>query len=280
MFIFHKILVLMLLSYIARLLAATNTKNEKRTKLVDSLSLIPPHFGANGREDFFDFDNHFLIKTKTRRDHTQLGYRAQNSFGIVKTKESFKFKDIETNIEFTLHDVSKGGKNSGFGFWLIENPENSLDYYGVNRNFKGCGVIIDIEGTPYAKFVDNSNSTRKTISLRAPENENFKIQFSNQNKKFIVKLFISDKENILYEGPVTLPEKVNIAITSFSGSSQSTLRLERIFSQSFLPGPKKKTVRGERKGKNGFIYFIGACSIIGLAYYLYSKERKEFILKN
>lgn len=270
----------MLLFHFVKLLAVSNTKTEKRTKFVDSLSLIPPHVGANGREDYFDFDNHFLVKTKTRRDHTQIGYKSQNSYGIVKTKESFKFKDIETSIEFTLHDISKGGKNSGFGFWLVANPENQPEYYGGNRNFKGCGVILDIEGTPYIKFIDNSNSTRKSISLPSPENENLKIQFSNHNKKFTIKLFISDKENLLYEGPITLPEKVFIAITSFSGSSKSTLRLERIFSQSFLQGPKKALSKGERKGKSKFIYLLGALAIVGLAYYLYNKEKKDFLLKN
>ena len=270
----------MLFFHLVTFLKIASAKSNIRTKFLDNLSLIPPHVGANGRGEDFEFDNHYLTKIKTRKDHTQLGYRAPESFGIVKTKENFKFKDMETSIEFTLQDLSKGGKQAGFGFWLVEKPDNQPEFYGGNRSFKGCGVILDIEGTPFFKFIDNTNVNRKGFSLSSlAKNENLKIQISNHNKRFTVKVFVSDKEHLLYEGPVPMPEKVFICATSFSGTSKCTMKLERIFSQSFLPGPKKGVARGERQGKRGIIYLIGVCSIAGLAYYLYSKERKEFVLK-
>jgi hypothetical protein len=255
------------------------THNEGQSKFLQNLSLIPPHVGANGREDFFDFENHFLVKTKTRRDYTQLGYKEPNTYGIVKTKESFKFKDIDISFEFTLHDLKKAGKNAGFGFWLTEAARSNPDFYGASKSFSGCGVVIDIEGSPTVRFVDAANIFRKGVPLATTENENLKIEFSSRGNKFSAKLFASDRESLLYEGPVLMPAKVFLSATSFSGNSTATMRIERIFSQAFIPASKKINIRGERKGRKGIIYVLGACSIIGLAYYLYQKEQKSFDLK-
>lgn len=269
----------MFLLHLATLLAKQHA-HSGQTRFLENLSLIPPHVGSNGREDYFEFENHFFVKTKTRRDFTQLGYKEPNTFGMVKTKENFKFKDMDVSFEFGLQDLQKGGKHAGFGFWLTEKADNKAEFYGGSNQFNGCGVVIDIQGTPYAKFVDSSNNFHKGVPIPVSDNEIFRIVFSNRAKKFNVKLFISDKEHLLYEGPVAMPEKVFLSATSFSGLSKSTLRLERIFSQSFSAPIKKLSVRGERKGRNGFIYLIGVCSIVGLGYYLFHKEQKEFIMKN
>lgn len=269
----------MLAAFITTIMYAMAKPKGWETKFLDEFSLIPPHVGANGREDFFDFDNQYVVKTRSRSDFTQLGYSSKGSYGIVKSKKMLKAKNFDILIEFSLRNVSKAGKNAGFGFWLSDTVSNKPTFYGKDPKFNGVGVVIDIEGSPYIRFVDGFGARYSRVPLKS-NTEDLSLRFEKKKDNLQVKFINSDKEHILYNGPSRIPRGVFLSITSFSGNSESTLQIDRILTSRIIMVDKPVYVKGEQRKMSKVVLLVGSACIIGLAYYLYQKSPKEMALKN
>ena len=254
-------------------------EREPQTRFLDAFSLIPPHVGANGREDFFNFYNEYTNKTRSRKDNTQLGYKATESCAAVVAKNKFKPKEYEITFDFGLSNLAKGGKGAGFGFWISDEIINEPKFYGRNSNFHGFGVVIDIENTPFIKFVDNTNMKRTGIPIKYVPEDTYKLIISKESGILTAKFVHNVKEHVLHTGAVKVPREAYFGVTSYSGSSTSTLILERVLTNSFASSGKRTAVKGERGGTSIYIVILGVSAIIGLAYYLYQKKPKEFVLK-
>lgn len=267
-----------LLSKILSVLAVESMAN--KGLFVDELSLIPPHVTPNGKENSFDFKGEYLIKTRSRNDFTQLGYVSRNSNGMIVSKSPLKYRDFEVIFDFSLNNISKGGHGAGFGFWLTDSIVPTKDFYGRNRGFNGVGVIIDIEGTPSVRYIDTITTKKSAVPIRSPNNDElYSIVMSRKEGIFTAKFIANGKENVLFTGAVKLLKNPFIGITSYSGTSTSTLNLERIVTRFSKSSGKKIYKKGERNGRGKLIIFLGAVCIGGLVYYLYHKQPKEFEMK-
>ena len=71
----------MLLGFITTVLANFNKYKGSETKFLEDFSLIPPHVGSNGRDDSIEFKNHYLIRSRSKFDYTQLGFKSPETFG-------------------------------------------------------------------------------------------------------------------------------------------------------------------------------------------------------
>jgi len=266
----------MLLIYILAILADATTE----TRMYEAGSLLPPFVALNGVSESFLFEGQYLLKTRSRSDVVQLGYNSRNSTGLLKTKEPIKVKDFSFSIDFSLNFVSQGGKNAGFGFWLIQNPQNIKGFYGNSPNFKGIGVVIDIEGgTPYIRFIDSSASKHQSKALRS-EAKALNLKFERKDKKILVKFEEYDKEHVLFSGEVKIPKELYFAVTSFSGKSEAFISINRIVANKILTMNKKIYVKGGKRKLSSVVLVLGSVTILGLVYYLYSKAPKEMAYKN
>ncbi|ELA41585.1 uncharacterized protein VICG_01333 [Vittaforma corneae ATCC 50505] len=252
---------------------------QPQAKFIDMFSLIPPHVGANGREDFFDFFNEYVNKTRSRRDCTQLGYKAADSFAAIVSKNKFMPREYEITFDFSISNVSKGGKGAGFGFWISDQVINEPRFYGRNQNFSGFGAVIDIENSPYIKFVDSANTRKSGIPIKYSAEDSYKLVFTRRAGTLTIKFLHNAKEHILYTGAAKVPRESYLAVTSYSGASTCTLVLERIITNSFPSSGKKMPAKGERGGRSVYIVILGVAAILSLAYYLYQKKPKEFDLR-
>lgn len=261
-------------------LGTTLTKPYKKfqTRFLDKFSLVPPHVGANGKEEFFEFLNEYVNKTRSRRDHTQLGYRATNSYGAIVSKNPFSLKEYEVSFDFSIGGLERGGGNgAGFGFWISDTITNVPEFYGRNHHFNGFGVAIDIEsGTPVTKFIDTRNLKKGGVSLSNSPNTFYRVIFHKAAGTLTVKIIQNGKENILYTGPMHTSRDSRLSITSYSGTSRGYLILERVITNILPPTIKKETGKG---GRSIYIIILGGGAIIYLVYYLYQKRPKEFTLK-
>lgn len=269
----------MLVAFITTIVQVLARPKGWETKFLDEFSLIPPHVGANGREDFFDFDNQYAVKTRSRSDFTQLGYNSKNSYGMLRSKKMMKEKNFDMLIEFSLRNVSKGGRNTGFGFWLTDTVSNGPTFYGRDPSFNGVGVVIDIESSPHIRFVDSFGTRYLRVPLKSAF-EDLSLRFERKNGILQVKFNNSDKEHILYNGTSKIPRGFFLSITSFSGNSESTLQVDRILTSSIIIVNKPVYIKGEKRKMSKLVLIIGSACIIGLAYYLYQKSPKEMALKN
>lgn len=267
----------MFLLLLIRLLAA-KTVREPHTRFLERFSLIPPHVGANGKEDFFDFLNEYSNKTRSRKDGTQLGYKAPESHAAIISKNKFALKDFEVTFDFILSLEGRAGKGAGFGFWIATDIKNEPRFYGRNQGFVGFGVVVDIEGTPFVKFVDSSGAKRSVISFKYVPEDMYKVSLVRQGGILTAKFIQNGKEHLLYTGNLHLPRDAHLGITSYSGSSASTMFLERIITTALSP-TKRVKAKGERGGRSVYIIILGAGAILGLVYYLFRKKPKEFIFK-
>lgn len=259
--------------------SAREPTQEPQAKFIDTFSLIPPHVGANGREDFFDFFNEYVNKTRSRRDCTQLGYKATDSYAAIVSKNKFVPREYEIVFDFGINNASKGGRGAGFGFWLSDQIVNEPRFYGRNQNFNGLGVVIDIESSPYIKFVDSANVRRSGVPIKYSAEDSYKLIFTRRAGTLTVKFLQNAKEHILYTGAAKIPRESYLGVTSYSGASTCTLTLERIITNSFPYSGKRVPAKGERSGRSMYIVALGVAAILGLAYYLYQKKPKEFELK-
>lgn len=257
-----------------------NEETEPKTTFLPEFSLLPPHVGANGRVDFFNFENEYLVKTRSRRDLTQLGYRAPGSIAAVYSKKQLRAKDFQITFDFSFNEISPSGKNAGFGFWIGDAIVNEPLFYGIKPSFNGVGAVIDIEASPFIRFVDNVRTRRSGVPIRNITDNIHRITFSMKANVLTVSFMIDEKEHVLYSGSVKLPKAVFFGVTAFSGTSASTINIERIITNVYRTGSKRKYLKGERNGRSKYIVVIGVCTILGLAYYLYKKNPKDFALKN
>ncbi|KAM0680094.1 hypothetical protein GINT2_001787 [Glugoides intestinalis] len=271
-----KLLLTQLLAFVL-----ANEEADPKITFLAEFSLLPPHVGANGRVDFFNFENEYLVKTRSRRDYTQLGYMAPGSYAAVRSKKELRANDFQIIFDFSFNEISPGGKNSGFGFWIGDAFVNDALFYGIKPNFTGVGAVIDIEASPSIRFIDNVRTPRKIgIPIRSLNNNVYRVTFSKKANTLTVSFMIDEKEHILHSGNVKLPKSVFFGVTVFSGTSTSTINIERIITNMYRQGSKKKYVKGERKGRSKYIVVLGVSTILGLAYYLYQKDPKDFKLKN
>lgn len=261
------------------LLSLTTKAQEEETKLLESFSLIPPHVGANGREPYFDFKGDYLIKTRSRKDYTQIGYAAKESSGAILSKEQIRNNDIQIIIDFYLKDVSAGGNESGFGFWLCDEINHEQGFYGRNRKFNGVGAVIDLKGSsPYVKYVDSHGVHKSGVYLKKNNDEIYRIIFTKKGGELTVQLVLHDQKHTLYSGKVKIPRRLKVGVTGYTGNSTTTIQVIRLITNS-LTGKKVTYVKGNREGKSGIIMVFGVVAILALAYYLYQREKKDFELK-
>ena len=122
----------MLLLSLLHILAKNQTKQFNESQFQDRLSLMHPHVGDNGRNDFYVFDGQFLITTRSRVDSTQLGYTYPQTSGIIQMKEPIKKKDFRFEIEFNI-DPLQGG--DGYGFWISDQITKGA-FYGRDKTSK------------------------------------------------------------------------------------------------------------------------------------------------
>lgn len=247
-------------------------------KFVDEYSLIYPHISPNGKSPHVEFKNDFLIKTKSRADYTQLGYKSNNSFGMLKFIKKLNMRDFSIDIDFSLVNAEKGGRNAGFGFWIDSEPDNASTFYGKKGKVKGFGIIIDMENQPIIKCVDVLGLKGTPLYINKNINHCM-VSIEKKKYDFNVKVIINGKSHILYNGVSKLPLDSFFHITSFSGKSNGTININRIFFNKIYFKDGKVYVKGKRSS-NFIIIVFGILSLGGLFYYLFSKKEKEFHLKN
>lgn len=252
---------------------------DPHSKLVDKYSLTLPHVEANGREENFLITNEHLTKTRSRKDYTQMNYRAPNSFATIISKNPFTLKDFEISFDFTLNNITKSGKDAGFGFWISDHFIGEQRFYGRSPSFNGIGVVIDIENTPFIRFIDNSNLKRSGVPIKFVSEDLYRVVIEKRAGLVSAKFMHNGKEHILFSGKVHIPREAFIGITSFSGTGYSTMLVEKIITYSYPHSSSKVYVKGERSGRSLYIVILGGICIVSLAYYLYQKKPKEFSLK-
>lgn len=253
-------------------------ENEEK-KFVEILSLSPPHVASNGRSENVKFFNHYLIKTRSKTDCTQLGYKSENSFGMLKFINPIKAKDFLIETDFSLSDVQKGGNKAGFGFWISDKTENNPDFYGGSQNYNGFGVVVDIKNEPIIRFMINNEFKGQQVPLKGYLST-MTLSIKKKQHTLSVNLFSSGKKFTIYEGKIRLQPEPYFSITSFSGSSKTVMLLQRVFFDKIIRLRSNVYVKGQKRGSSKFIFVVGFICILALAYYLRKKNEKTFELKN
>lgn len=270
----------MFLFHTFQILAVVSTRElSMHTRFNEKFSLIQPHVGANGRVDFFNFMNEYSNKTRSRKDCTQLGYRASESFGAIVSKNFFTLKDYEISFEFGLNITGKAGKGAGFGFWITDEIKNVPENFGRNAGFRGFGVVIDIENNPQIRFVDAANLYRTGVQIKYIPEETYRLIIQRKSGTVTAKFVQNGKETLLYTGNVKVPREAYLGITSYSGKSSSTLLLEKMLTNVIPTSSEGAHVRKDRGGRSIYIIILGIGAICGLVYYLLKKKPKELIFK-
>lgn len=269
----------MFILHLLQILTAGVPRSNNHSRFNERFSLIPPHVSANGREEFFNFLNEYSNKTRSRRDHTQLGYEAPDSFAAIVSKSVFTPREYEVVFEFSMHLAGKGGRGAGFGFWLTTDIQNEAGNYGRNPAYHGAGVVIDLEGGPQIRFVDGTSTKRSAAPIKHLPEDTYKVILQRKAKTFTAKFVQNGKESVLYSGSVKMPRDVYLGVTSYSGKSSSTLRIERIITNMWAFGSRDREMKKDRGGRSVYIVLIGVFAILGLVYYLLRKKPKELIFK-
>lgn len=265
----------MLFVPILSVFAKTDIHTDAEAHFIEKLSLLHPHVSENGRNDFYNYDGHYLIKSRTRSDYSQLGYDHMNTAGIVQMKEPLKHRNFKFEIEFSL-EPQQGG--IGSGFWISE-PLSVGEYYGRNSNFKGIGVIIDTKNRSFARFIDTSQpALNKTVNIKLSSKIN-ELVLENIGNKLHVKLYIDGTEYLIYSGIAKINPSYVFGISHATGGSTSPLKINGI--AGFQLAKKKPVyVKGEAPKSRKLVLFVGFSCILGLMYYLYTKQAKDISMKN
>ncbi|KAL6122617.1 hypothetical protein NUSPORA_00289 [Nucleospora cyclopteri] len=246
-------------------------KYNQQTSIISNLTLLNPHVKENGRNQNFIYDGYYTVLTKGYSNYTQLGYYSPNVNATLQSKEPIKRKNFKFEINFTLDNLSKGGR--GFGFW-ISSPLKTGPFYGRNSDYKGFGVILDTSANSFLQFVDSDGTKGKKVYLKSPT--------------FIQALFISheyprvsitysapkQKGEIIYEGNSNIQVSHVLGISGHTGNSSTVMKLFSIMGNS-LTTVKKEFVAGESQKSSKTILFIGAAGILSLVYYLYTKQNRK-----
>lgn len=247
-------------------------------RYVEEFSMISPHVASNGRAPHLEFLNDFLIKTKSKNNYTQLGYKHENSFGMIKFIKSLNFRDFNLEIDFSVSDIEKGGRGAGFGFWIDPNPINAAKSYGKGSFIDGFGVVLDIDKEPTLKFLDNVGPKGSSVQYK---NDNYQsILIEKRKTKITVKLMRLGKPIIIYDGSVKVPADSYFYITSFSGKAKTTLEINRIVFNKVNAINNTVYVQGEKRKYHFPILIFGGVCIGGLVYYLNYKKEKSFHMKS
>lgn len=240
----------------------------------ERLSLFSPHVGENGRNEFFEFDGHFLSISGSQDDHTQMGYFSENTGAVVQSREPIKQKHFKFEVDF---DFTPEPHGNGVGFWLSDKLIPG-SFYGRNSNYTGFGMVIDASDRPAARVVDSSGNVKsKTVYPRM--GTHCKAVFIVHGNKVIASLNVQGTEYVLYSGEATVLPDCMVGLSTSSGKSKSVLYLYSIAGYS-LKKIKDVYVKGETQKSGKLILLLGLLCIAGLIYYLYKKQGKDLLYKN
>lgn len=229
------------------------------------LTLLSPHVGENGMNDYFEFGGDYVQMTRTRNENTQLSFAAPNSNGYLKTKDPIKIKNFSISINFSLLPQGYG---SSYRFAFINKEDiNSADTLGVSLEWKN-GASLKVTGVPKSKTFSPSLA-----------NKECRLVFKCLGGQTEITLLCAGNTTVLYNGRSTISPDWHFGIFSSSGNSSSVLRIHSIegYSVKRINAPY---VVGETKKSNRLIIFLGVCAIVGLMAYLYKKQQKDFSLEN
>jgi len=269
----------MFILHLLQVLSAATPRSAGHARFNEKFSLIPPHVSANGKEEFFNFLNEYSNKTRSRRDHTQLGYEAPDSFAAIVSKNAFTPREYEVAFEFGMSLAGKGSIGSGFGFWLTTDIQNEPANYGRGHGFQGVGVVIDLENGPQAKFVEGGSHRKGGVTFKHSPEDSYKVILQRKAKVLTAKFVQNGKETVLYSGSPKMPRDVYLGMTSYSGKTSSTLRIERVITNTSNISSKDEQVVKDKGGRGIYIILIGIVATLGLVYYLLQKKPKELIFK-
>lgn len=249
-------------------LLASKTQDVVESHYKVEYSLAQPHVADNGRNAYYAMDGEYTVVTHSSNSFVQLGYRSPNTSGILQMKTPIKKKAFKLEINFECISNT----DNAFGFW-ISSPLSSGNYYGRNVDFSGVGIVVNNNSKLSMQVINKTGVQTKSSKLFYP-----KLQPSN-NKLIIeyisgiltVKLSNFKDNILLYNEKVHLNNTMVFGISNSNGKSIHPLIIRNI-SGYLLTKLPPKFVKGSGKSNSNLIVFFGICTILGLVYYLYSKQ--------
>lgn len=236
------------------------------------MTLLEPFLHPNGKNDDFLFEGSYVVYNKNYANYMQLGYFSPQTSAIIQSKTPIKRKNFKLDVYFALDNVQKGG--NGFGFW-VSSPLKLGGFYGRNKDFKGFGVVISTKKAPYVEYICSNQKRSQRIYLKDTKGSH-QISFVHQypNLKVLYKPARKSKYEVLIETKTNVDGNSVFGISGHTGNAETVLKVYSVLGTSMKP-LKDTYVAGSSQKSSPLVLVIGILSILGLVYYLMSKQKKS-----
>ncbi|KAI4291194.1 hypothetical protein PAPHI01_0468 [Pancytospora philotis] len=265
----------MLLRLLSLLLGADCQALHNERQFVERLSMLHPHVAENGRNPFYYLRGDYVVYVQPNANYTQLGYALKNSAGCIVSRAPLQTKSFALEVDFEVSPASRG---RGFGFWLADAVEQG-EYYGIDKNYSGVGVVIDMQGRPFVRFVDSKNKAKSATVYPNFAAGRCRLTLENCGKQLTISLSVGNTKYTIYNGASRVAKTSVFGITAHTGDSAAPLKFYGIIGYS-IARIQNAYVKGETTKNHGVVLLVGACCIAGLIYYVRQKKVKTLDLKN
>lgn len=105
-------------------------------------ALVAPYLEpASYKSKNWEFRGNTLVKTK---DYVRLTSDIQHQAGNAFLREPIAADSFEMEVTFHIHGrTTNGFVGDGLAFWLLDQPLEIGDVFGVTNHFNGLGIMID-----------------------------------------------------------------------------------------------------------------------------------------
>lgn len=234
-------------------------------------TILEPFVQENCKNDDFTFEGSFVVYNRSLSNFMQIGYFAPGTKALIQGKEPLKRKNFKIDIYFSLDNIQKNG--DGFGFW-ISSPLHSGDLYGRNSNYTGFGVTICTTRNPHIEYIDSKGKRSKRMALKNLEGSQIiTIIHQSPNVEIFYKSAKASKKELVYKTKSFIESNSVFGISGHTGQSETVMKIFSIVGNS-IKGYNETFKVGQSEKSSFLVMFIGICGILGLVYYLSTKQKK------